>query len=1189
MFFLIAAALAISLIIVAAPPQRAEAANGMVEAEWDRVLTPTVDGGTLAPNSTIIDYALAQDGEVAWVILYNETITYVDSDGPWYLCKSDDHAATWSDFTDELEDELDLGENDPANPNDDDHIVELVQVATDWQDPDFVAVAVWWADWDSDHFDYYLHVFVSNDGGTKFKDAGEVEDGAKFNDPDDVADLAVSYEADGEHDVAICGQDMAGTAALFRCTVDGDKAGKWYDVTDTDYPGWDNSDEDGLNWDFVSLWVTDLIYSPNWIEDRTILAVTITPSLVGPFPMAVYLQSGAMGDDEGGWNEQADFSEAVVVEESVDIPFWLAEYDARVLAGVTLPLDYLGSDPGKRYVWVWVNYIDHDGPATPMSQISKVIDDFAQPVADDYGQVPGRPWLTNVAYLGDIEGGKALAGVLGTGDMVEGFFTPCCEGVQVYRNDGVALMDMCCKGWTDACKPPTGRGAMAVSWASDNHPTETKAYAVALHGWENYNPDPADPYKAPMAHDESAWSMTFDDGETWNQLSLIDTHIDYFTDVAVSPDCGKTMAVSVNLHERGIDPPWFEPCGCDSVWLRADPLPEGAEYSGKWLRTWCGMLTNNHGLLRLAPEELLVTEVFTVYLVDKGTTTLYWNSLETLGCWKKRTASNTITSIQDLAVKESGTIFALDESGKVTMSDDHGAILTWTDAVSSEVSPGWTIALHGDHILVGGADGVVSYAMYQLGDEWEDLIFTKLEDENEKSVALTGKVTVAFDSYFPENDTIYAAVAEGGDENGIYRWVIGQDEDEGWLDLRAVPDWTLPEYMHFTGLVLDRPAPGNPMTSPETGGVLYASYALTDGQDILTGRTGVARYLTPAEEVICAECEEWDYLEYGLSMQESFTAMPHALKICGCLEATSNSRLFAIDWLVPAGYDMLKGKDGSIWMFEDCYAKKAVDPRYPDDGQTMPSDPCCPCGNVEFPVRWNRLCDSCEYELQFALDEDFTEVMLIDFECHLEEPADPRCVVPAHLLTCGVTYYWRVRATAGEHQTIRSWWSDPQSVTIAPASVGGVNLVAPANGADNVATTGILFSWTEVTGADRYDWLLYADSPASPIAEQPGLTTTSHKFNGAALDNETQYGWRVTAYKDGSVFSVSDSFTFTTVAEPIYCCQTCGLCFDTQQELQDHIEAMHGPITPTWVWVVIGLGAALVIVVIILIFRTRRV
>ena len=52
-----------------------------------------------------------------------------------------------------------------------------------------------------------------------------------------------------------------------------------------------------------------------------------------------------------------------------------------------------------------------------------------------------------------------------------------------------------------------------------------------------------------------------------------------------------------------------------------------------------------------------------------------------------------------------------------------------------------------------------------------------------------------------------------------------------------------------------------------------------------------------------------------------FEATPDALKICGCLDASSNSKLFAIDsgW----DYDMVDYEDGAVWTFEDCYAKKA--------------------------------------------------------------------------------------------------------------------------------------------------------------------------------------------------------------------------------------------------------------------------
>ncbi|GAG19834.1 unnamed protein product, partial [marine sediment metagenome] len=257
-------------------------------------------------------------------------------------------------------------------------------------------------------------------------------------------------------------------------------------------------------------------------------------------------------------------------------------------------------------------------------------------------------------YLGYISEGKAIAGVLGTGGYpyipsppgdYSDLFTECCEGVQVYRNDNIVTMDICCYDWEPSCKPPTGTKAMAAFYVSDD-PASSKAYAVALWGYY------------PWYYDEGAWSVSFDDGDVWNQLSLIDTRIDWLSDVAVSPDCNKMMLVSINDCGDGC-------CDCDSVWLRAENLPEAEEYSGKWLRTWCGKLDSGWGFLRLAPEE---TTGDTVYLVEEMTDTVYWNTMETLGCWEMGTA--TVDEIGELAVKDKETIYALDMGGTVAMSDD---------------------------------------------------------------------------------------------------------------------------------------------------------------------------------------------------------------------------------------------------------------------------------------------------------------------------------------------------------------------------------------------------------------------------------------------------------------------------------------------------------------------------------------
>jgi hypothetical protein len=1195
MYILIAAALAMSLMIMAAPAQKLSAANDEVEAEWDRVSTPTTEDWVVAPESVIIDYALADGGDVAYAVVeaYDDDPCDDSSDSyDFRLLKSDDSAATWDDLTEALEDVDD--END---------ISELVQVATDWEDPDFVAVALW--------EDGELRVYFSIDGGDSFEDAEWVEDGGiYFDDADDVSDLAVSYEEDDERDIAIGGVAYNSTSTayrsgLFRCTVSGDNAGNWEDATE--YDGWDDT------WDPVvhsSELVTDIIFSPSWTTDKTILVTTVDTSGTWDSDIEdgdVHLQCGSWGTSPG-WNEKSTLGiEAVLILDDEDIPMWLADWDARAIAGITLPEDYDSDNTADRIFWVWVNY--YDGSGDCMCQITRVEDDSAGPlIGGSMAQVEnGEIWLTNISYQGTIDEGKAIAGVLGTGAYVtykDELFTECCEGVQVYRNDGISEMDICCERWHDACKPPTGRAAMAVSYVG-----EDKAYAVALQGTDDY--------------EEGAWSVTFDNGDTWNQLSLIDTYIDFFSDVAVSPDCNKTMLVSVNVEKVCIDYSGGEPIavdGCDSVWLHAEDLPEAEEYSGKWLRTWCGELEGDDwwhddgyyeaGMLRLAPEELEGDDVRTVYLFDYWTSNVYYNDLETLACWEP-IGSTSVEEIVDLAAQDADTVFALDADGDVSMFDDD----EWHAAVESELDCGFTIAVWGDHILVGGCESDVSYS--DDGGE----TFTELEDV----ATVDCFVTVAFDSYFDTNSTIYAGLDDNDEAvpaSGVYRWII--DESEAWKDLRVEPlepligiddddgEDDLVE-VNITGLVLDRPDPGNPMTSPDTGGVLYASYYGYAYDDVLgwVWFTGVARYLTPAEDVVCKECGDWDYLIEGLTDDgidwEGFEAYPDALKICGCLEATSNSKLFAIDaWW---DYDICDGEEGAVWMFEDCYAKKAPDLTSPADGEVIDADPCS-CYSEPFTLMWDRLCDACSYDLQIALDEDFDEVVLdTRYFCDEEENVlDPLChyVPPAgdapayHILggmagglSCETTYYWRVRAADAEtDQIIHSWWSDPLSFTVGPSiQAGEITLVSPEPGATGVAIKNVGFSWDLSAEADEFDWVLDDNSDlSSPVESKTGLTAKAYGCT-QTLSYSTTYYWQVTAYNEGAEISTSAIGTFTTAATGQFCCPQCGLCFDTQEELEAHMAEEHPaqPATPTWVWIVIAIGAVLVIVVIVLIFRTRRV
>jgi hypothetical protein len=233
----------------------------------------------------------------------------------------------------------------------------------------------------------------------------------------------------------------------------------------------------------------------------------------------------------------------------------------------------------------------------------------------------------------------------------------------------------------------------------------------------------------------------------------------------------------------------------------------------------------------------------------------------------------------------------------------------------------------------------------------------------------------------------------------------------------------------------------------------------------------------------------------------------------------------------------------------------------------------CYCWNEDVILRWERMCNACSYDIEIAIDPDFAETVLTFYDYWPEKGKQPSLLVAEGALDCATTFYWRVRVSDAEtDEYIMSWWSEVLSFTVEVGPLAIVELTAPDNGVTNVPVTGISFTWTAVTDADGYDWVLSANADlSSPVESKTGMAGTATTFTGT-LDKDKAYYWQVVAKKDGIVISTSAISTFTTLPEK-----------------PPPPEEPEPPGTPTWVWVIIAIGAVLVIVVIVLIFRTRRV
>ena len=1135
-YLIIALALAFGVAGVVPPSSTAIAAD---PSEWTKVATPTAKDWVVAPKSDFTGIAPAADRIYMCgtgldmddlLVDYAGHIGDLGSGVVPQLWKSTNQGATWKTLTKNV---LKLIEDEGISGT----LTALGSLTCASDKPDIVALKA--------TVGGVMYVFISSNGGTSFETAGKPTLTAGSDELTTINSMSFSREISGKRNLAAAGKGKrAGVdaALIYRFQIGG-LVGGWKDATT--YPGWDNINDDIAGNDIASTFVSKFAFAPSYATDYTVLAVTHTAD------GKTYLQSGTW-DSTDAWNAKAAFNPAVLITTAA-----YKNLGSLTVAGLSTPSDYAGATASKRYLWVTVNVLDVKAadPNAPTSKEGAVIfqvrDNIVRPIN---WQIDGYPLLTSVSYSGTIEKGKAL-----TGQYVAGTGTDCCTGVQTYRNAGVSNMEICCSPWNQACKPPTGRTSAGVFYFGP------KAYAMVTGG---------------STYDESALSFSIDDGDTWNQLSLIDTNIDAITDVAKSPECNKTMLVTKNI-ESG--------CGCDSVWLMAANLTEAKEYSGQWLRVWSGKLVNNYGLLRLAPEE---TDGMTVYLVDRGTETVYYNSMEGLACWL--VGKSTEKDIVDLAVKSKTTIYSLGDDGHVAISTDRGTTASWKDPVESQITTGHSIAVkvvgNDTLVLVGGEDADVSMSS-DAG-----VSFTELENIDE-----SGTVHVAFDSYYNDNKTIYAAVT--GDACGIYRRVIGKDTK--WTDLGATPlESQIVEGgvassvdVSYYGIVLSY-AGGNTYTTAATGGVLYAPYVYIDGNDVYTG---VARCLTPAKAVCCGAFD-WDYLHAGLSKvapagQERFSLEPSDIEICGCLTPATNSILTAVDNRAYYGGDLTDYAEadhaavGRVWNYEDCFAKTAPALSAPANGATVAADACF-CWNDAFLLSWSRPCNACSYDLELAQDTSFTiGVRRLTIEkdgsftstgpavtgAGSREGTTPGFSVANSGLgdgSCGKTYYWRVRVHDAEtNEIIHSQWSETRNFVVAAAPVAGIELTAPDNGASNVPRANTGFTWKNVQYADSYTLVLSKSSDlSSPVVTKTGLTTGTAYSNAGPLDYSTTYYWKVTALKGSNVLSVSSVSTFTTVSAPPVAPPPAP-----------------APKVPSWVWVVIGIGAVLVIVVIVLIFRTRRV
>jgi hypothetical protein len=818
-----------------------------------------------------------------------------------------------------------------------------------------------------------------------------------------------------------------------------------------------------------------------------------------------------------------------------------------ITANLELPSDFSGQTPSLRRI-----YVSTDASKNNTGIFR--IDDTTVYQLMDTTDLFATKRISSIAYYGTYASGKLLAGeVLGN---------PYSATVMTWFTDAPTTCPIPC--WYNAMKPPTGAagtencagsgyGNAQVAWSPDGAiafaGTASSEALVDVSNWPT-------PYLIGKDLDESAFSISRNNGETWNQLALIDTKIDRFVDIAPSPDCSTVYLASVNKNAN---------CsGFDSVWRS-----QSSHIGSVWERVLCQPTTDQDcttgqtdiAILGLAGDK---ADGQIVFWAAVGTRKIMW-SPDFGDYW---TNISQRFPVQDMAAEDSKTLYVLSPDGYVQKFTFSGTGWVSGSSVSTELDTGYSIAtaytgLTPDndkgHIIVGGTGtGIYDVAYSTDGGASFTPITTQLPTR--------GNTMVIAHSGYKSNGEVFAINSGGMYEWSTYygggAWAWPLPEKDSWSIQWGGPSWPTP----VTSLAISR-----------NGGFYFCD--------------AWAAYI------------RWSWASAGLDPTISFGTEPtRRLRICGGLESGEPITVWLID------QRQYNPPQGGVWRYRDTLSWIGPTPVAPVSQAMINLDPVSGRAS-EINLIWKPVSLAKGYTIEIAKDEDFSlKVAYIGGYCktsNLVRPQETICTgwsvpfyVPHDLdapalvippgggkvidangnswtvptLEAGHTYYWRVTiqsVSTGDNIYSPSSWREMFIVkeglqTITPYY--GPQLLSPNNGYLGCPVKSALFTWLPFTDTTRYKFVLAKDAAMTEIVVETELSGTCYKHEGA-LDYSTSYFWQVMALEP-TRSDWSATFAFRTEDAPL------PLPTTSQQ-------------APLWGWIIVAIGVILDISLLILIFQRR--
>jgi hypothetical protein len=932
-------------------------------------------------------------------------------------------------------------------------------------------------------------VYLSNDNGSTWTDTGL----PTINGTIQCIAISNGYPVASTlvHDIAI------GTADWGDTNTDGQI---WVLQVGASFSGWQNqnltiSSHTGGE-------ISAIAFSPGYNSDSTILAVASTADDAVPASNSTWLCIG-----------QRDLSASTTLWNGDYIPGYPVPIGSLlgddigvtgIVSSIALPSDYGGmsSKPTDRKVLV---SCDRE-PTNPLTALDNGI--YRLDDATQQWQLLNNIAISSIAYFGTLQSGKLIAG----------------DTTQVRRLFDPFYATPPPISWQTANQPPSGPGNAQLAWSNDG--------TVAFCGTGQI---------PGIDLDESAFSQSLDNGNTWVQTSLINTVI-HISDIAPAPD-SKSLFMAT-----------YSGVGPEGVWRAA-----GEPLGTYWSRLLTMETISDRLILRLSPD---YADDYTLYVaeVNSGSSSSLMAVSHNRGnTWQKIYGP---PHIIDVAVEDKDTIYVALPGGYLRRNTTNGA--AWLSPpvscfpdTASEINM-LTVVGKGN-ILVGSRDSSVAYST----DNGRS--FTEI-DRPISSHA--GDVQVVADADYSKNKIIYAT--DKITDDGIWRWTIGTSTEWEQID---EPVTQLETGQRICGLGMGKE------------GTLYALRAEPVAQladNIRSG--GMDRSLNPSQPYVWNI--EFDVLNRTLPVGTIFDPttidttiipnvpiFPNTMPSLKLASDVNQNVAWAVDFA-----NML------IYRFDDNICKVGPVINSPD---TVGCDPVSG-KNHEVNIDWEQLSLSNQYEIQIAKDDQFS-IQVVENE-HII-PVDlmaPAVFFPAGGIVptsaseianwgnfeCGHKYYWRTRtrrATTGE--IIRSPWSEIGSFTVkaglpVEADYYGPKLLSPDNGCLGCPIQPASFSWSSFKETTKYEFVLAKDAAMTQVVVDDEAYTSAYQYEGM-LDYGTGYYWRVIAL------------------EPVPSDWSATFVFQTETAPALPSPPAKAPGTPLWVWVLMAVGSIFVLVTVFLIFRVR--